>query len=106
MLDIILCSTLAGGYVEQCYQAPRLLEVVVVVVTEHEILDISPRGPAGANTLHSAPLGPTRGNMAPTSTTFNFGISNVMYYTVYGRSLTKQIEKFQEACLSKHSGRH
>ena len=99
---------LAGGYVEQCYQAPRLLEVVVVVVvvTEHEILDISPRGPAGANTLHSAPLGPTRGNMAPTSTTFNFGISNVMYYTVYGRSLTKQIEKFQEACLSKHSGRH
>ena len=98
---------LVCGHVEQCYQArPARGGGVPVVVTEHEILDISPRGPAGANTLHSAPLGPTRGNMAPTSTTFNFGISNVMYYTVYGRSLTKQIEKFQEACLSKHSGRH
>ena len=71
----------------------------------HEILDtwdpnMDPLG--GANTLAWHPLG----SMAPAATastappTFNFGISNVMYYTVYGSSESrKRLKSFRKPLL-------
>ena len=71
----------------------------------HEILDtwdpnMDPLG--GANTLAWHPLR----SMAPAATastappTFNFGISNVMYYTVYGCSESrKRLKSFRKPLL-------
>ena len=67
----------------------------------HEILDTwdpNMDPPGGANTLAWHPLG----SMAPAATlaappTFNFGISKVMYYTVYGCSESrKRLKSFRK----------